>query len=122
MVTRRAADSPSPFSLICVLCHISLCSYHTIDKWCHVPHQTDAHSSVEDFYFVETSGFQSYAKVAPPQYDSIDSRGSSESNIIYWESSVDNEDNNVDTTGVSSYQRCYELCQTVNEGFCWVFR
>ena len=97
-------------------------SYNADTDHCHVPHQTDAIASVTNFFFTGILGYHSYVFVTPPQYDSIDGRSSSESNIIYWKSSVDNEDNNVDTTGVSSYQRCYELCQIVNEGFCWVFR
>ena len=103
-------------------CCIFHYSYNADTDSCHAPHQTDAIASVTDFYFTEISGYHSYAFVTPPHYDSIDGRSSSDSNIIYWKSSVDNEDDNVDTTGVLSYQRCYELCQVVNEGFCWVFR
>ena len=54
--------------------------------------------------------------------DTIVGRSASEGGVVYWKQSAGNSGYNLDMTGVTIAQRCYELCQLVNEGVCWIFR
>lgn len=96
-------------------------SYNSAAKICHTPH----HDSLIDFSslkFATSSDYIGYIIAENSGSDSIAGVSASESNIIYWKSSAGDSNNNHDMAGISSLQNCYDVCQIVNGGVCWVFR
>ena len=62
-------------------------------------------------------------KSASAQFiDKIIRREPSDNGSIYWVTEADSITYHLDITGVENHQRCYELCQLLHGGICWLFR
>lgn len=88
---------------------------------CHIPHYDSSLSHAIDLSYTANSAYRSYV-LMNITLDSIADKGPSKTSTIYWKTGADNLIDNHDESGLVTHQDCYELCQEINEGACWIFR
>ena len=69
-----------------------------------------------------SADYNSYVFVGVDSLDTSLNSYPTESGIAYWKQSAADSGYNLDLTGIESLTKCYQYCQLISGGLCWVFR